>query len=225
VRLQTQSGNARHHTDVESKTNAAGEYRTVLEVHGVELTATRRYADRWMMLASYAFNTAVDYYSSPNGDEDPTNIDKWNGAQVAQETSGSGIDNVWVNAKWLVKLQGQYTLPKWEVNLSGFYNARQGYPFLQSVLTPARANRAATTLVLLDPLGDVRLPNVQTVDFRVDRAFTFGRTKLLPTLDVFNLGNVNTVLAQRRNQEAANANFISGIVAPRIMRFGVRVTW
>jgi hypothetical protein len=78
---------------------------------------------------------------------------------------------------------------------------------------------------LLDPLGDVRLPNVQTVDFRVDRAFTFGRTKLLPTLDVFNLGNVNTVLAQRRNQEAANANFISGIVAPRIMRFGVRVTW
>lgn len=203
-------------------TNRAGYYRNY---NGVELTATRRYADRWMMLASYAFNTAVDYYSSPNGYEDPTNIDKWNGAQFAQETSGSGIDNVWVNAKWLVKLQGQYTLPKWDVNLSGFYNARQGYPFLQSVLTPARANRAGTTLVLLDPLGDVRLPNVQTVDFRVDRAFTFGRTKLLPTLDVFNLGNVNTVLAQRRNQEAANANFISGIVAPRIMRFGVRVTW
>ena len=78
---------------------------------------------------------------------------------------------------------------------------------------------------MLDPLGDVRLPNVQTLDFRVDKGFTFGRTKLLPTLDIFNLGNVNTVLARRRNQEAGNANFISGIVAPRIVRFGVRVTW
>jgi hypothetical protein len=36
---------------------------------------------------------------------------------------------------------------------------------------------------------------------------------------------VNTVLAQRRNQNASNANLISGIVAPRVIRFGVRVTW
>ena len=203
-------------------TNRAGYYRNY---NGMELTATKRYADRWMLIASYAYNSAVDTYSSPDGYEDPTNIDKLSGAQWAQEAGGSGIDNVWVNAKWLVKVQGMYTLPWWDVNLASFYNARQGYPFLQSVLTPARANRAGTELVLLDPRGDLRLPNLQTVDFRVDRTFTVGRTKLLPTLDIFNFGNVNTVLAQRRNQEAANANFISGIVAPRVVRFGVRVSW
>ncbi len=203
-------------------TNRPGYYRNY---NGVELTATKRLANRWMMFASYAYNTAVDYYSSPDGYEDPTNIDKLDGAQFAQETSGSGIDNVWVNAKWLVKLQGLYTLPWWNINLSGFYNARQGYPFLQSVLTPSRANRAGTIQVLLDPRGDVRLPSVQTIDFRVEKGFTVGRTKLLPTLDIFNVGNANTILAQRRNQNAANANFISGIVAPRILRFGVRVTW
>ena len=203
-------------------TNRAGYYRNY---NGVELTATKRYTDRWMLIASYAFNTAVDYYSSPDGYEDPTNIDKYSGAQYAPETSGSGIDNVYTNAKWLVKVQGLYTLPWWEINVGGFYNARQGYPFPQSVLTPARANRAGTALVLLDPQGDVRLPNLQTIDFRVDRGFTFGRTRLLPTLDIFNVGNVNTVLGQRRNQEASNANFISSIVAPRIVRFGVRVTW
>jgi hypothetical protein len=44
-------------------------------------------------------------------------------------------------------------------------------------------------------------------------------------MDIFNLGNVSTVLAIRRNQAAANANQISGIVAPRVVRFGVRVNW
>jgi hypothetical protein len=33
------------------------------------------------------------------------------------------------------------------------------------------------------------------------------------------------VLAQRTLQTASNANNISGIVAPRIIRFGFRVTW
>jgi hypothetical protein len=49
--------------------------------------------------------------------------------------------------------------------------------------------------------------------------------KVMPSMDVFNLGNVNTVLARRRLQGASNANIISGIVAPRVIRFGVRVTW
>jgi hypothetical protein len=44
-------------------------------------------------------------------------------------------------------------------------------------------------------------------------------------MDIFNATNVNTVLARRRNQAASNANNISGIVAPRVIRFGVRVTW
>jgi hypothetical protein len=40
----------------------------------------------------------------------------------------SGIGNVFVNAKWLYKLSGMYQLPV-RVNVSAFYNARQGYPF------------------------------------------------------------------------------------------------
>ena len=203
-------------------TNVPDRYR---DYNGFELEARKRYANRWMLIASYAFNSAVDRWDSPNAYEDPTNITMLSGAQYAPETSGSGIDNVFTNAKWLVKVQGLYTLPWWEVNLSGFYNARQGYPFPQAVQTPARANRAGIALVLLDPMGDVRLPNLQTIDFRVEKPFTFGRAKVSPTLDIFNLGNVNTVLAQRRNQAASNANVVSGIVAPRVMRFGVRVTW
>jgi len=125
----------------------------------------------------------------------------------------------------MVKLQGMYTLPLFDINLAGFYNARQGYPLLPSVQTNSRANRAGRATVILDPIGDVRAPNLQTIDFRIDRAFRFGEASIIPSMDVFNLGNVNTLLGRRRNQNASNANFVSAIVAPRVIRFGVRVTW
>jgi hypothetical protein len=44
-------------------------------------------------------------------------------------------------------------------------------------------------------------------------------------MELFNLTNVNTVLSRNRNQAASNANNISGIVAPRVIRFGVRMTF
>jgi len=203
-------------------TDQPGRYR---DYSGVELTASKRYSNRWMMSASYAFNTAVDYWDSPDGYEDPTGIHNYNGAQYAPQTGGSGIDNIYTNAKWLVKVSGLYTLPLWDIGLSGFYNVRQGYPYPASVQTPSRANRAGIASVLLDPMGEVRLPNVYTLDFRVDKAFSFGTARVVPSMDVFNLTNVSAVLARRRNQAASNANLVSAIVSPRVIRFGVRVTW
>jgi hypothetical protein len=183
---------------------------------------------------SYAFNNAVDVWDSPAAYEDPTcragggfpdNQAMCLEQQYAPESGGSGIDNVFTNAKWLVKASGMYTLPLWDINLAGSYNVRQGYPFPQAIRTLARANRASTVDVLLEPVGDVRLPNAYTLDFRVDKSFRFGTFSIIPSMDVFNLSNVNSVLARRRLQGASNANNISGIVAPRVIRFGVRVGW
>ena len=42
---------------------------------------------------------------------------------------------------------------------------------------------------------------------------------------MFNLTNTNTVQAVNRNQAAANANQISGIIASRVARFGINVRW
>jgi hypothetical protein len=55
-------------------------------------------------------------------------------------------------------------------------------------------------------------------------------------MEIFNLGNSNTILAYRRVMytynattgvatQPTNANDISGIIAPRVIRFGVRVNW
>ena len=86
-------------------------------------------------------------------------------------------------------------------------------------------NGAGQVQTQLDPLGELRLDNLQTIDFRVDKTFRFGAFTLVPAIDIFNLGNANTVQAINRNQLAANANQISGILAPRVMRFGINVRW
>ena len=202
-------------------TNEPGYYR---DFNGFEVTARKRMANRWMMSASYAYNNAKQYYPTTDSYVDPTNIEQQDGYEYAPETSASGIDNVFVGAKWVAKVSGAYQMP-WDVNLAAFYNARQGYPFPQVVQTPDRANQAGRTTVYLDSFGDVRLPTFQTIDMRVDKNFTFGRMKVAGSLDIFNLMNSNTILAQRRTQNATNANQVSQILAPRVLRIGVRVTF
>ena len=200
-------------------TNIPDRYRTF---NGVELTFQRRYVERWQLSASLALNNARDYWDSPMAYEDPTNVAQEHGAQYAPESGGSGIGDIFTNARWLLKLSGRYTLPG-DVNIAAHYNGRQGYPFPQFIQTPNRANGAGRDEVLLDRLGEVRLDNLHMVDFRLDKVLRLGPRSVTPTFEIFNLTNTNTVLAINRNQAASNANTISGIVAPRVIRLGVQV--
>jgi hypothetical protein len=60
----------------------------------------------------------------------------------------------------------------------------------------------------------------------VDKPFTIAsRVKLMASMDIFNLFNGNTTLSMRGGQNAANANTISSLLAPRVLRFGVRATF
>jgi hypothetical protein len=59
----------------------------------------------------------------------------------------------------------------------------------------------------------------------VERPVSIGTVRFTPSLDVFNLANSNTVQAIRGTQNAANANQIQAIVAPRVVRFGIRMNW
>jgi hypothetical protein len=214
---------------VQQRTNVPDRDRTY---NGIELTMRKRMSHRWMGSLSFAYNDAQDHWRSPASYEDPTCIVTTlfqttqcpPGQQYAPQSSSSGIDNIFTNAQWLVKAFGQIALP-YNVNLAGNYQIRQGYPFPQAMVTPSRANRAGTATVLLEPLGETRFDNFQILDFRVDRPFEFGATRIIPSVDVFNLMNGNSVLARRRNQNSATANSVSGIVAPRVIRFGLRVTF
>lgn len=111
------------------------------------------------------------------------------------------------------------------INVAATADLRQGYPFQQAINIASRPNRAPAIAVPLDPIGAERFPNFATMDFRIDRAFNIRGVKLLPSFDMFNLFNANTVMGQRTNQNAANANQVFGILAPRIARMGMMVTF
>jgi hypothetical protein len=193
---------------------------------GFEVSGRKRMANRWTMNVSYAYNNAPVQYNSPASYEDPTNIDKLHNGQFAEESTSSGLGNVFVNATWIFRLSGLYTTPLWDINVSGFYNSRSGYPFIQQIQTPTRPFSAGTANVFLDVLGDNRLPTFQTLDLRIDKSFTlYKRVKIVPAMDIFNLFNGNTSLSIRGTQNASNANTISSILAPRVIRFGFRATW
>lgn len=78
---------------------------------------------------------------------------------------------------------------------------------------------------MLDPVGTKRFPNFATMDVRLDRSFRMKGLTVLPSFDLFNLFNANTVMGRRTNQNAANANSVFGILAPRIARVGMMVTF
>ena len=191
--------------------------------NGVDLTARKRMSHHWMMDASYSFNNPIVNYGTGSY-QDPSNIAQRNGYQYDPVSSGSGIGNVYTNAKWLFKLGGMYQAP-FGFNVSAFYNARQGYPFERFVLSPSRANGAGTVSVLLDNVGTSRLPNYQNLDFHVERPVKLGTVRLIPAIDVFNISNGNTVQAIRGTQNSSIANNIQATLAPRVMRAGLRITW
>ena len=166
---------------------------------------------------SFAYNNAIDHWASANAYEDPTNIANLDGAAFAPESAGSGVGNVFNNAEWLFKASGLYTLPWWDINVAGGMQYNQGYPFPQEIAITSRPNQVGRHRVYLAPLGDVRYDNVFMMDFKVDKAFTFGTLKLIPSMDIFNLTNTNTVIAQRRTQVPGTTRRAAW--APRLRRF------
>jgi hypothetical protein len=206
------------------------------DYNGVELVLTKRYSDRWLGSVSFAYNDAKDYWDSAAAFQDPTNIENQHGFEFAPESGGSGLDDVFTNAKWLFKANGMYSLPFGGVNVAGNLQFRQGYPSPGVIQVTNRGNGLGNIEVLLAPLGEDRLPNVTMLDFRVDRPIQLRALRLIPSVDVFNLTNANTLQSRRRimytynhatgvGASPSNANNVSSIITPRVIRFGLRMDW
>jgi len=185
------------------------------EYHGLELTARKRFSDRWMVNASANLQSTTYNYGGPNVSyQDPTDIEKLDGAQTGT-----------ANARWLGKLTGLYVLPWYDIGVSGFLNMRQGYPFNRVILSPTRTGGIGTANVDIDRWGDSRYENFYQLDMRVEKQFQFGRTKWSAAFDVFNVLNSNVVLARTTQQNSTRANFVTEVLAPRVARVGVRLSF
>jgi hypothetical protein len=195
------------------------------EYKGLELTWRKRVSKTFFMNGSFTVQDSLEFFGAGSF-EDPSNIANRDGGQYAPEAGGSGIDNIFINARWLGRTTAAYTLPWQSINLAAVFEIRDGYPLPLGVLSPVRANGGGQTTIYLQPLGENRLGNYNNLNLRVDKSVKLtGSARATLSVDVFNALNNDTILSRRRTQNATNANQISALVAPRVLRFGVRLNW
>jgi hypothetical protein len=71
----------------------------------------------------------------------------------------------------------------------------------------------------------VRLPNLWNLDLRLAKNFKFRGANLMLGAEVFNALNANTELYRIPNASSTAFNRLDEILAPRILRLGVRMTF
>lgn len=202
---------------------------------GFELSAVKRMSNRWMARLGFSTNDHNEYFDDPSRSiQDPTPSPQnplKDGGEVIAQSAGSGKSGIWlIVPKYQFVANGLYQGP-WGINFGANYILRQGYgqPWFQGRVSTGDPLGRKTVLLASD-VSENRMPTVQSLDVRVEKAFKFQRTNLHVDLDVFNLTNNATVLQRqfdRRFARTSPTGFgrTTEIMSPRIARIGVRVNF
>jgi hypothetical protein len=209
---------------------------------GVELSATRRLANRWMARFGFSTNDWREYFDDPSlAIVDPTKAPalrmpnrpyagpQVDGGLVVRKSSGSGKSNIFlVSPKYQLVANGSYEGP-WGLNFGANLVARQGYaePFFRSNVSTGDPLGPKEVLIVKN-VDDFRLPAVTSLDGRVEKRFHFGTSYLALDFDVFNVLNSGTVLGRQYDERLTGATGFGNVLEimnPRIARLGVRFTF
>jgi hypothetical protein len=208
--------------------------------NGVELTALKRLSNKWMARVAVSYNdwtesfngkagiqdpnpTLFDsYYANTSGTSDGVTNGQVSGGQIAAYSPASGTP-YWIGAKWQVSANTMYQLPA-DFQVAANLFGRQGYPRPLN----ETSNNALGEQVLVSEVGvgDVRLPNIWNLDFRLSKNFRLGQSaRMIVSADVFNVFNSNTTIRLTDAPDSPAFNHINEIENPRLVRFGVRLTF
>ena len=180
--------------------------------NGVEFSVTRPLANRWALLAGFTIGKSEGLYD--RGLDDDFNNPNLN---INRDNSIIGQDSTHI-----AKILGTYILPK-DFTVSTNLRYFTGQP-IEKVVTVRGLNQGTVT-VLDEPRGRTRLDNVMIWDVRASRIFIAGRNiEIEPMLDVFNLLN-DAPKTNIINQVGPRFGLPLAILAPRIARLGLRVTF
>jgi len=202
---------------------------------GFELSATKRLSNRWMARLGFSTNDHREYFDDPaKSIEDPTRTPtspKLDGGLVVRNTGGSGKSAIYmILPKYQFIANGIYQAP-WGINFGANLVMRQGFgqPFFAGDTEVDDVSSPLKDVLVVSDIGENRLPKVTSLDFRVGKSFTFNRANLVLDVDVFNVFNNATVLGRQYDVNAGTGptgfNKVLEIMNPRIVRFGVRLTF
>jgi hypothetical protein len=145
---------------------------------GLEITGTKRFSERWQMLAGYTYAKAE-----------------------LTDLSVAATPNAFLNTEGPIalydrphtlKISGSYVLPFYDIYLGGNYRYQSGPPITRGVSTPLSFGGGSAT-INVEPQGSHRLDALATFDFRVAKTFPITSNQQFElNMDVQNLSNANT---------------------------------
>ena len=192
----------------------------------LEMTATKRFGNRWQMLAGWTISKTEQNLDPSQVFNDPNNLINAGGPIFFDRTH-------------VLKLTGSYLLP-WDISLASNFRMQTGVPIAR--LATFSGLPQGNVTVNAEPRGSERLDNLTTLDFRATKSFQATGNRMLEVMvDIYNLSNANTVWEVRTLTGRFNAReggdpsgalishsqFLSPtqILGPRIVRLGVSYRW
>jgi outer membrane receptor protein involved in Fe transport len=168
-----------------------------------ELAATKRLSRGWQFMASYSATKS----DSPFPEE-------------AEFTPNAEIYTANRSWEWLGKGSATYIFPA-DITVSVRYEHRSGAPQARQVLF--RGGRQIPSIVLnVEPIGSIRLPNVNLWDFRAEKGFRLpGGHRVTVWFNVYNLLNANTVTS-RSVRSGASYLRPTAFLPPRLAEFSIQ---
>jgi hypothetical protein len=194
---------------------------------GITLFINKRLANRWsargnFTYADWSWKIGPQYkrYDDPTdvvGDD----LGFADGNDAYFEQSGSNKSDVLVGSKWSFNLNGLYQVAPdrpWGFNLGASIDGRQGY--ISPPVARVSGSVGRRNVQLDRDLEAFRNPSVIVLNAHLDKDFSFGDTRLVLSLDGFNLTNESTVLQRERNSRSTRAYGINEVLSPRVLRVG-----
>ncbi len=198
--------------------------------NGIEFSARKRLANRWMLSGSIVRNNQKRFDPNPitlGADGVPTGdyLDPTNHISITGADYINGYEDSSRSGRWVGKLSGLFQFP-WGINAAANYNGHTSFPLNTNIVSGNRTGSLGTATVYLQPFNTLRYATLHQLDVHVDKTLGFGKQRRVAlNFDLFNIMNNNVILGQTTRQNTSTANNITTLLAPRVARFGVKVNF
>ena len=198
--------------------------------NGLELTATKRFSNRWMMRGNVTLSDWKQHVGA-NGFVDPTHIvsgDSCSSCDNEVVASSGGIGG-YINSRWSYSLTTAVELP-FQLMAGAAVVGREGFVVPYYRRQNNRDGLGNKNVMVSEDFAADRLPDLFNLDLRLARDFHVpGGVVLNLSIDLFNATNERTVLDRDNRMYSANGadvkvnNWIQQLQSPRVWRAGARV--
>jgi len=190
------------------------------DFHGIDVQINKRYSRGWALNASYSYNHSTGLIGNTFWDSEGRT-----GLFTNPNAHINADGRMPMERRHQGKIQGMVRAP-WGINLSGTLQVLSGYGMDRTINTRNLGFYRSYT-VFAEPRGSALLPTLTRLDLRVSKEFKLNAFAFEVFCDIFNMFNASTVTNWTTDSSHPTIAYktITGMVDPRIFRFGTKLSF